>query len=725
MNRLIRFFRSCPGSYRERHFFVTSGVVFGVGILAVTALLAWRDSGTAPDDSSGLTWFRIVAACLVLAYTAKLRRVMLHRENIERELKKAKEAAEQANAARGVFLSTMSHEIRTPLNAVIGMSGLLRETLLDAAQEDFAKTIEDSANALLAIIDDVLDFSKIDAGKLDLDAVDCELLALAEGSVDILGARARQKGLQLMCHIDPALPRVVKADPVRLRQVLLNLLGNAIKFTRSGEVRLVLTQLRRQGETCAVRFEVADTGIGIDDAKVTALFTPFTQADSSVTREFGGTGLGLSISKRLVELMGGSITVDSAPGAGAVFRFDLLLPAVGKDLSLPAPAPEGTRVLLVEPNSRQAAILASYLHAAGVQVTLAACAAEALALAWQSRVRPSVIFAARLPDSEPDAFATAMMARVPQARLVFLASHEDDRDDAASLGFHATLLQPFRQAALLEAIAAPRSNPPTHTEQQRTTPSSINVSVAQHRQERILVVEDNAMNQQVAVRQLHLLGYDTDIAANGQEALDALAAFPYALVLMDCQMPVMDGYDATRRIRAMERHSGHRTQIVAMTANAMRGDEQRCIDAGMDDYLTKPIVRERLADMLARRLPIAPPLKRQALPSLFNDVHRYVKPSGDLPVQHDLRDRLRAAIGPQIVYLGTVINSDDWQDVEARTYRLSNSCRDLGLHELAELARIAGRACRASDREQLRNAHIAIRLGFSELCGLAETEEFA
>ena len=292
---------------------------------------------------------------------------------------------------------------------------------------------------------------------LDLDAVDCELLALAEGSVDIVGSRARQKGLQLMCHVDPALPRMVTADPVRLRQVLLNLVGNAIKFTRSGEVRLVLTQLRRHGETCTVRFEVADTGIGIDPAKITALFTPFTQADNSVTREYGGTGLGLSISKSLVELMGGSISVDSTPGAGAVFRFDLLLPAVGTDFSLPAPAPEGTRVLLVEPNGRQAAILASCLRAAGVQVTLAACAAEALALAWQSHVRPSVVFAARLPDSEPDAFATAMMARVPQVRLVFLASHEDDRDDAASLGFHAVLLQPFRQAALLEAIAVPRN----------------------------------------------------------------------------------------------------------------------------------------------------------------------------------------------------------------------------------------------------------------------------
>ena len=577
-------------------------------LVAVVALSEERVLADWQGGAWRLTAIGFAAALLALLYAAALHRTMGAGERTREELRKARDAAETANAAKSVFLSTMSHEIRTPMNGVLGMAALLRDTPLNAQQQDFARTISDSGEALLSIINDILDFSKIEAGHMDIDMVDCALLPLAEGCIDTLASRAAGRGLVLASFVDPALPAIVRADGGRLRQILLNLLDNAIKFTPSGEVTLRVMLAGQAHGLCRVDFEVIDSGIGIGGETLARLFQPFVQADSSVTRTYGGTGLGLSICKRLLELMGSQIEVDSRPGLGSTFRFRLEL-GVAAPPALAQPLPPGA-VLVLTPLSRHAGVLGAYLRSWGMQARHASSVEEALAPGGAASFALAVIDGT-LPA--PEKTARMLAALHPGLRLVLLADSDSAQELAVQMGFHATLRRPFRQAALQEALLFALERRHYMLGAADPTPAGDGTGLAPASEPSclVLLVEDNLINQKVALHQLGRLGYAAHVASNGEEALKALALHDYALVLMDCQMPLLDGFEATRRIRDAERASGgHRLPVVAMTANAAEGDRERCLAAGMDDYLSKPIVRETLAALL--RQYIAPPAQAVA-----------------------------------------------------------------------------------------------------------------
>jgi CheY-like chemotaxis protein len=427
-----------------------------------------------------------------------------------------------------------------------------------------------------------------------------------EGCVDTLMGRALSRGLALVSFVDPALPAVVRADGGRIRQILLNLIDNAVKFTPAGEVALHVSLQKRVNGICLVRFEVSDSGIGIEAQALPRLFQPFIQADSSVTRKYGGTGLGLSICKRLLELMGSAIEVDSKPGQGSVFRFELALPEVAAPAAVPALPSE--RALVLTPFPRHAAAIAGYLRAWGMQPCCAASEDEALRLIDAAGHALAVI-----DGRMPQAYASAHMlaTRQPGLRLLLLADSDEAQETAARQGFHASLRRPFRQSAVYQAVAFALERrhymaPPTHRAPADVGREPGGAGGHAHRAGKlILLVEDNPTNQKVALHQLTRLGYAAHVASNGEEALRALALHEYALILMDCQMPLLDGFEATRRIRAAERAGCPRIPIVAMTANAAEGDRKRCLEAGMDDYLAKPIVREALAALLRQRAPLS------------------------------------------------------------------------------------------------------------------------
>ncbi len=534
---------------------------------------------------------------------------------LSQELVVARDSAIETSRLKSEFVANMSHELRTPMNGIIGMSGLLLDTPLSRDQREYAETVRTCADSLLVVINDILDFSKIEAGKLDLEVLDFDLRTTVEETLELVMERARAKQLELLCELHADVPRCLRGDPGRLRQVLLNLVSNAIKFTERGEVVVSVTRgaLADGGE--AVRFEVRDTGIGIDEQARARLFQPFVQSDASMTRRYGGTGLGLSISKRLVELMGGSIGVESELGQGSCFWFTVKLTrgqARQEATAVRARPLNGKRVLIVDDNATNRRILRETLGAIGVEVVEAVDGADAVRLtgelASDSRLPDLAVFDYQMPGMHGVDLVRELRRdeRLKSLPVVLLTSGLERLDPAQHqrLGIFATLHKPIRRnrllETLLEALGATLALEPTSPLPSAAPPQDAPRAPAG----RVLLVEDNPVNQRVGQRLLAKLNCRVDVAANGREALVACSSAPYDLVLMDCQMPEMDGFEATRALRQLEAQGARpRLPVVAITASAMRGDREACLAAGMDDYISKPVQVAELTRVLQRWLP--------------------------------------------------------------------------------------------------------------------------